>query len=437
MSLSKARELREQRAGIHSSVMEPLIQKGAANWTADDRTKFDAAEADIKRLKEDIDRIERAEELASEMRNAPPAAATKVEATKEERIAKYRAAFWRSMAAAHSQTEEMRGLKPVSAEDRAILADPELRAEATGGGNALQGTGGGYFVDVYGQREVEAAMKYYGPMLASSTIVETATGGPLPWPTVNDTATVGVLIAENTEVTTPTDLASISAVIFNAYKFTTGIEKVSIELLQDAAFNLEAFLRERHAERLGRCLNTYFTTGTGSAQPKGIIPASTSSGQTVIGDDNATSPAPTIEVGYQDLVNLEHSVDPVYRPGSAFMFADSTLQFIRKLKDKYGRPLWQAGMVNGAPDTINGYPFFINNDMATLAATSPVSARKTVLFGRVSKYIVRRVRDYSIARLSERYAEFGQVAFIGFARYDGNLVDAGTHPVKYLTNPAS
>jgi hypothetical protein len=33
-------------------------------------------------------------------------------------------------------------------------------------------------------------------------------------------------------------------------------------------------------------------------------------------------------------------------------------------------------------------------------------------------------------RLNERYADFGQVGFIAFMRIDGNLVDAGTHPIR-------
>jgi HK97 family phage major capsid protein len=48
-------------------------------------------------------------------------------------------------------------------------------------------------------------------------------------------------------------------------------------------------------------------------------------------------------------------------------------------------------------------------------------------------YTIRRVRDMSVLRLEERFADYGQIAFIGFARYDGNLLDAGTHPVKYLS----
>jgi HK97 family phage major capsid protein len=57
-----------------------------------------------------------------------------------------------------------------------------------------------------------------------------------------------------------------------------------------------------------------------------------------------------------------------------------------------------------------------------------------VAFGSLDKYLIRRVKEMSVLRLVERFADYGQVAFLGFARYDGNLLDAGTHPVKYLQN---
>ena len=52
----------------------------------------------------------------------------------------------------------------------------------------------------------------------------------------------------------------------------------------------------------------------------------------------------------------------------------------------------------------------------------------------MSLYQIRRVKELSVLRLEERFADYGQVAFLGFARYDGALLDAGTHPVKYLAN---
>ena len=73
--------------------------------------------------------------------------------------------------------------------------------------------------------------------------------------------------------------------------------------------------------------------------------------------------------------------------------------------------------------------YSINNDMATIAPNAI-----TIAFGALDKYLVRRVKDLSILRLVERFADYGQIAFLGFSRYDANLLDAGTHPVKYLAN---
>jgi HK97 family phage major capsid protein len=188
-------------------------------------------------------------------------------------------------------------------------------------------------------------------------------------------------------------------------------------------------VKQQFAVRLARGLNPYLTTGLGSAsnQPMGIITAATASGQTVIGDDNATTPDPTTQVGYTDLVNLEHSVDPNYRVNGKFMFHDTTLRYIKSLRDRYGRPLWVPGVATNAPDSILGHQYLCNNDMQTLATKN-----KTVLFGDISKFTIRRVKELAVLRLVERFADYGQIAFLGFARYDSQLLDAGTHPCKYL-----
>jgi HK97 family phage major capsid protein len=119
-----------------------------------------------------------------------------------------------------------------------------------------------------------------------------------------------------------------------------------------------------------------------------------------------------------------------------YMCHDQTIAALKQVKDKYGRPIWQPSLKDGAPDTINGYPVVSNPYMDQLQATasSPVVTRNTMLFGALEKYIIRRVRNLSVLRLGERFADFGQVAFIGFYRFDGNLLDAGTHPVGLLQN---
>ena len=119
------------------------------------------------------------------------------------------------------------------------------------------------------------------------------------------------------------------------------------------------------------------------------------------------------------------------------MFNDSTLAEIKKIVipqysgDTVGRPLWQAGLANGAPNTIDGDPYTINQAMATADADSPNSSDKAILYGDFSKYLIRDVRDVTLIRLDERYAELGVVAFLAFSRHDGDLLNAGTGPIKY------
>lgn len=427
MNLTKARELREERA---RKVTAARTAWDASPKTKEDEVRLDAALADADSLKTQIEREERLESAETETRitKAPPAGSLIIDPTQtasanDERQKRYRQIWKRFMC--HSGPSEF-GFRGVSQDDIAFMR--EFRDMTTGGGNALQGTGGGYFVPVGFVDEIEEALKWYGDMLVSSTILTTATGQPLPYPTDNDTSTVGELVGENSPVTEGD--VTVGNITFNAYKYSTKMVKVSIELMQDSAFDLETYLKEKFAMRLGRKLNTDFTTGagSGSSMPNGIITAATA-GPTATGSsaNDGGSATGANSIGTDDLVELEHSVDKAYRRGAAFMAHDFTIKGIKKLKDKYGRPIWLPGLAVGSPDTILDYPYFTNNDMATIATTN-----KTMLFGQLKKYLIRRVKELSVLRLVERYAEYGQVAFIGFARYDGNLLDAGTHPVKYL-----
>lgn len=468
MNLTKARELREERA---RKVAEARAVYDKSGRTKEDEAKFDAIMAEADALKEQIEREERLEAAEKETRNGRPPAdpigggrgdalahvqefrrmerrhgvnvMTQLRPEVRATVDGLNGEWWQGMklylalGPAEMGSDARSLLDGSRPELREMGASPmlelkEYRDMGTGGGNILQGTGGGYFVPVGYVDEIEDALKWYGDMLRAATIMTTATGQPLPWPTDNDTTNTGALLAEGTQISSGTDL-TLGNVVFGAYKYTSSMIKVSIELLQDSAFDLETYVKERMAIRLGRILNTHFTVGTGSSQPHGILTVATA-GPTAVGasgNDGGTETGGT-SIGSDDLVELEHSVDKAYRRGAAFMAHDSTIKTLKKLKDKYGRPLWLPGLAVQAEDTILDYPYFTNNDLPTIALNA-----KTVLFGQLKKYMIRQVKELAILRLSERFADFGQVAFIGFARYDGNLLDAGTHPVKYLVQAAS
>jgi HK97 family phage major capsid protein len=249
---------------------------------------------------------------------------------------------------------------------------------------------------------------------------------------VNDTTNKGRLLAINTQLT-ETDF-TFGQVTFNAYIFTSDSVLVPLALMQDSYFNLDAYIAKALGTRLGRSLNQYCTTGSGSAQPDGIQTAVIAQGNTTQGTTGETT-----SIIYADLVNTLHLVDPAYRqaPTCKWMFADSTLKVLRKLVDGESRPLWQpgitAGFGNGFPETILDKPYVINQDMPAMGVSA-----YPILFGDMSKYKVRRVAGgTTVMRLVERYADYLQVGFLGFLRADGQLIDAGTHPIAAFQNSAS
>src|SRR5262249_51452638 len=155
--------------------------------------------------------------------------------------------------------------------------------------------------------------------------------------------------------------------------------KLSIELIQDAAYPVESMILSQGSERIGRALNRYTTTGTGSGQPKGFVTAA-GTGKTA---------ASTSAITYEEIVDFIHSLDAAYRnTGKAYVqMHDTTLASIRKLKNGNGQYIWGAGQA-GAPANILDFPYVVNNDMAQLTSGA---GSAVMAFGDFSRYFVRDV----------------------------------------------
>jgi HK97 family phage major capsid protein len=386
--MKKSMELREKRAALAAEAM---------TYAESNAEKFENIMKEVNALEGQIERIERAEKLDAELRSTtrPPLEAIgngNNGPVNEERAAAHKAAFRSYLVT--GDASELRTYGPMS--------------------DAAQGA---YIVPQGFRTELEVALKAFGGVRKVARQISTATGNSLSWPTVTDVTVVGEQLGENSAVAQANP--TFNSITLNAWKYSTKMVNVSNELLQDSAFDIEAYLREAFVNRIGRIQNQKFTIGAGTTEPLGISAAATA------GPTTAT----TLVVTYDDLVELEHSVDPAYRTGAKFMFSDAILKQIKKLKDSQGHPLWVSGMTAGAPDTILGYQYVINQDMPSVA-----SGHNLALFGALDKYLIRDVKELAVIRLNERYADLNQTAYIGFARADANLIDAGTHPVKTLVS---
>jgi HK97 family phage major capsid protein len=203
--------------------------------------------------------------------------------------------------------------------------------------------------------------------------------------------------------------------------------------MQDSGVDIEAYIVKMLATRLGRILNTRFTTGNGTGQPRGITI------DAVLGVTSTTGKAQLPQ--FNDIIALKYSVDRMYRPNAKWMMSDHTWKACLELVDSNGRPLilgYLTGLAADAAETLLSQPVIINNDMADYGTNgSPLAGNIDMLYGDFSNYWIRTVAELNMKRLIERYADYDQVGLIGFARYDGRLIDAGTGPVKYMVSPTS
>jgi HK97 family phage major capsid protein len=402
-----SKKLREERAALGKQANQILVDAGEArSLSAEKQAEFDKIHADIDSIGKQIEAVERQEKLNADLATPLPLAAGKPN-TRE--ISGDEAIETRKKQDAAFSAYLRNGVEGLTPEQRA-----ELRTAQT-----VTTTGGGYVIAQGFSNQLEESMAQWGGMEQVGEVFTTETGATLPWPTFDDTAQTGALLAINTQASE--QAITYGVVNFAAYKFSSKYVTVPVELMQDSAFDVDSHVASVLGRRLGTIHNSYQTTGTGSSQPQGIV-AGASSGVTAAGTSTVTA---------DEILDLIHSVDPAYRNpafGAGFLFNDTTLKKLRQLKDGEGRPLWNAGVAADAPNTIYGFPYFINQDMAAMT-----TGLKPILFGALKKFKIRRVKDITVLRLNEIKADYHQVVFLGFSRMDSHLMDAGTDPAKYIT----
>jgi HK97 family phage major capsid protein len=424
--MSSIQDLREHRVALRDDLRKLLEDYPAGSkWGSEQESAFTAKEGDLTAVESQITAFERL--MAHE-------AEAKVVGSVADSIARR----------AHDRdpndplriydTWIRQGEKAVTAEQWKIVRNTM---------STTTGSEGGFTVPSLIAQQLIDAMKAYGVMRAVAEVFTTATGAPLSYPTSDGTAEVGEIVPQNSPATNLDPV--FGTVSLNVFKFGSKVVAIPIELLQDSLIDMDAFIRNRLAQRLGRIQNIKFTVGAGTTEPDGIVPRATAGKVGTTGQ--------TLTIIYDDLVDLVHSVDPAYRSiGASFMTSDSSLKVMRKIKDTGGRPLWTPSYDQGIStkpssnqlaggytgqnvpvvfDYLLGYPVYVNNDMPPPAANA-----KSVLFGVLSYYKIRDAMEMTMFRFTDSaYSKLGQVGFLAWLRAGGNLVDPNA--VKYYQNSAT
>ena len=266
--------------------------------------------------------------------------------------------------------------------------------------------------------QVLLVARHVGPMLETSTILNTAGGENLQIPSLS-TYSTGTVTTEGNAIG-ESDPVFNEFVTLNAYKYSF-LTQVSRELIEDSGVDILGFLATQTGNAMGYAINNALTVGTGTVQPNGIV---TRAGSAVTG----TSLNPTAD----NLIDLVYSVDTAGRrlPGTGFQMNATSIASVRKLKDNAGQYLFTPSLSADARDMLLGYPIFENPAMATAA-----SAVKPVIFGHLPSYYVRQVGGLRLDRSDDFAFSSDLVTFRATFRVDGNLIQ--TSHVKYFKSSNS
>jgi HK97 family phage major capsid protein len=251
---------------------------------------------------------------------------------------------------------------------------------------------------------------------------------------MDDTGNSGEWLTEGS----PTNSAdpTLGVVTLGSSLVSSKVVKVSVQLAQDSFESVEGILSEAFGERIGRTLDTAYMTGDGSTIPvTGLLTALIAAGGRSVlavgAEANDGAGTDLNSVGTDDFSALINALDRGYqKPTNQYVFNQTTQNALRKLKDKYGRPVWEVSLAQGEPDKIFGYGYTIDNAMANIGA-----GNISVLFGDFSKYIIRNALGITMVRFNELYMPNYQIGFQSFMRTDAKLLQSAAF--SYLIHPLS
>ncbi|MEM9708445.1 MAG: phage major capsid protein [Pseudomonadota bacterium] len=227
--------------------------------------------------------------------------------------------------------------------------------------------------------------------------------------------------ADETGATTETGTSQLDRIVIPLHELSA-LPKVSQRLLDDAAFDVEAWLAGRIAEKFGRAEAASFITGDGNNKPTGFLQKTFTAnhswswgtiGYVPTGNAGAFNSAVPVD-GILDLV---YALGANYRANATFVMNSKTAVTVRKLKDSDGRFLWSDGLAASEPARLLGYPVLIAEDMPDIAEDAAAIA-----FGDFNAgYTIAERPDLRILR--DPFSAKPNVLFYATKRVGGDVSD--------------
>lgn len=373
------REMLEKRAKYWDSMKAFLDshRNDKGTLSAEDDATYAKMEADLEDLNKEVKRLERQEKIDAELAKptSTPILTTPSAKNAPEKTGRasdeYKAAFFNA------------------ARSKFLIVENVLRESVD--------TDGGYLVPDEWDKSLVKALEEENIMRKLGTVIQTNGERKIP------------LLADKPVATWMDEGGKIEfgdmtfgQVVLDAHKLTGAI-KISEELLQDNAYNIEGEFTSSFASAIGNAEEDKFLNGDGTKYPTGIFDA-TKGGMIAV---NSTAKNITAD----NIIDLTYALKRSYRKNAAFIMNDLTVAALRKLKDGNGAFMWQPSLIAGEPDTLMGYKLY----------TSEYAPKDAIALGNYRYYKIGDRGTRTVKYLGERYADEGMVAFIMTQRVDGIL----------------
>ena len=377
-------------------------QPGAAGQTpaAEVKTAMAGFLSDIKTLHDDINsRLQQQEERMTMLDRKSLTTSRPALAAAADHEAPHQKAF-----EAYVRTGDDDGLRGLELQGKAL--------------NTAVAGDGGYLVDPVTAQNIASVLASTASIRAIANVVNVEATS---YDVLVDHGDVGTGWATETGPVTETSTPTIERIAIQLHELSA-LPKASQRLLDDSAFDIEAWLAGRIADKFARAEADAFINGDGTDKPTGFLTHPNVANDSwawgslgyiatgTAGDFDATNPADAI-------VDLVYALDAEYRSGATFVMNSKVAGNVRKMKDLDGRFLWSDGLAAGEPARLMGYPVLIAEDMPDIAAdTTPIA------FGNFAAgYTVAERPDTRILR--DPFSAKPHVLFYATKRVGGDVSD--------------
>ncbi|WP_299145009.1 phage major capsid protein [uncultured Tateyamaria sp.] len=284
---------------------------------------------------------------------------------------------------------------------------------------------GGYLVDPQTSESVKSVLNATASIRSIASVVNVEATS---YDVLVDHGDVGTGWATETASLTETDTPSIDRITIPLHELSA-LPKASQRLLDDAAFDIEAWLAGRIADKFARAEAASFVSGDGIDKPKGFLThTSVDNDVWAWGNLGYVPTGVDGDVTAEAIIDVVYALGAEYRANATFVMNSKTAGIVRKLKDNDGRFLWTDGLAAGQPAVLMGYPVLIAEDMPDAATGADAIAFGDFAAG----YTVAERPDLRVLR--DPFSAKPHVLFYATKRVGGDVSDfAAIKLLKFAT----